>query len=285
MGNGNRKKGRGRMTALFWSVVRIVLGVYIGISLLMYFRQRHFVFFPSRQVQVTPAARGFDYEELFLPTADGAKICAWFVPAPDAQGTVLFCHGNAGNIGDRLGSIEMFGAMRLNVLIFDYHGYGRSTGTPSERGTYEDVQAAWEHLTKGRGLAPGTIAVFGRSLGGAVAAWLAAREPVGALVLESTFTSLPDIGAEAYPFLPIRLFLRYKYDTLARLKEVGCPVLVAHSPEDEMIGFRHGQRLFEAAPDPKRFVEMRGSHNTGAGDSGQAYRRALAAFLAEHLGK
>ena len=170
----------------------------------------------------------------------------------------------------------------MDVFIFDYRGYGQSEGKPSESGTYRDAEAAWQYLVEERKVDPNRIIIFGRSLGGAVATWQARNHTPVALILESTFTSVPDIGAKYYPFLPVRLLSRFKYDTAEYLKGVNCPVLIVHSPDDEMMPFSHGQRLFEIAKEPKGFLEISGSHNEGFIISGKRYEEGLNAFISEH---
>ena len=265
------------------SAAKIALAAYGGICLLLYVRQARMVYYPAREIAQTPAAAGLAYEELSLKTSDGEKIGAWFVPAKDARGAVLICHGNAGNIGDRLHAIELCHGLGLDVLIFDYRGYGRSTGTPTERGTYEDALAAWNYLVGERGVPAGKIVVFGRSLGGGVASWLAARQAPGALILEATFTSIPDTAARLYPWLPVRLLCRFRYPTLEHVRQVRCPVLVAHSPQDELLPFAGGRKLFDAAPEPKVFVELAGGHNDGESFTSPAYRQTLDEFLGSVL--
>jgi len=196
---------------------------------------------------------------------------------------ILFCHGNAGNISHRLESIQIFHRLGLNVFIFDYRGYGRSEGKPSEIGTYRDVEAVWQYLVEERQVSPNRIVVFGRSLGGAVAAWSANRHTPGALILESAFTSVPDIAAKLYPYLPVRLLSRFKYNTAEYLDEVDCPVLIVHSREDEIMPFSHGKQLFERARGPKEFLEISGTHNEGFITSEKRYIEGLNTFISEYL--
>lgn len=165
------------------------------------------------------------------------------------------------------------------MLIFDYRGYGRSEGSPSEAGTYQDAEAAWKHLVETRKVPPERIVVFGRSLGGAVAAHLAHKHTPGALILESTFTSAPDMGAKLYPFFPIRWLCRFSYDTQSIIGEIRCPVLIVHSSDDEMVPYEFGQALYQAAGGDKRMLTINGSHNSGIIISGRAYRSGLDAFL------
>jgi len=173
----------------------------------------------------------------------------------------------------------MFHRLGYSSLIVDYRGYGQSTGSPSEEGTYRDAEAAWDWLTSRQGLAPGDIVLLGESLGGAVAAWLAARVSPRALVIASTFTSVPELGAQVYPFLPVRLISRFSYGTREAVKAIKAPILIAHSREDDIIPFAHGKALYEAAHEPKLFLEMRGGHNDGFLFMRDEWVAQLAAFL------
>lgn len=265
------------------TIAVILVLLYLGLAGWVYVRQDALVYHPMAEISLTPADAGWDYDDLTLAASDGVNINAWFVPAPDARGVVLFCHGNAGNIGHRLDSIRIFRDLGLSVLIFDYRGFGRSEGRPSEAGTYLDVRAAWDFLVEEKGVEPGRIIIFGRSLGGAVAGYLAAQlgreKAPGALILESTFTSLPDMAARLYPFLPVRWLAKYSYNTLGRLGDIHAPVLVVHSPDDEIIPYAHGQALYAAAPEPKMFLEISGGHNAGFLTSGARYVEGLRSFL------
>jgi len=261
-------------------------GAYITLLLALYLGQANLLFLPeipSRELAATPRDIGLNYETVWLDTADHVRLNGWYVPAENARGTVLFFHGNAGNISHRLDSLRIFHDLNLSVLIIDYRGYGQSGGKPSEEGTHQDALAAWRHLVETRGEAPGRIVLFGRSLGAALGAWLAARERPGALILESTFTSLPDLAADLYWWLPARRLTRLQYATLEYLAAVHCPVLVVHSPEDEIIPYRHGRALYDAARPPKEFLQLKGDHNMGFLISGEHYLRGLDAFLSRNL--
>lgn len=262
----------------------IMLAVaYLAIVLLVYFGQSRLVYFPEKPLSLTPEAIGLDYTSVNITTRDGETLHGWWMSVPNAKGTVLFFHGNAGNISHRINYLAMFKRLGYNTLLFDYRGYGQSSGVPSESGTYLDAQAAWRYLTEIRGIAPARIVLFGESLGGAVAAWLAVQEKPGLLALASTFTSIPDLAAEIYPFLPVRWIARFDYDTRKSLQSVTCPVFIAHSPQDEIIPFGHGQQLFQAAPEPKQFLTLEGGHNTGFIFMQPAWIKSLGAFLDENL--
>lgn len=270
------------------SLLFVIVLVYCGLALYLYFMQPRLLYYPElpgRELAATPADIGLEHEPVTLQAADGVRLGAWYIPRADARGTLLFMHGNAGNISDRLDSIRLFHSLGLAVLIFDYRGYGASEGTPSEDGTYRDAEAAWQYLVGERQVAPVDIVLFGRSLGAAIAAELATRHSPGALIMESSFTSVPDMAASIYPWLPVRLLSRYRYDARRRLEDVRCPVLIVHSRTDEIIPFEHGQQLFEQAREPKRFLQLRGGHNDGFLVSGRDYVNGLEAFLSDHLGE
>lgn len=266
---------------MLWSLLTSLAIAYGAVLVLVYVFQSRLVYFPQigREVAVTPRAYGLAFDPVIIATADGEKLAAWWVPAERARGTVLIFHGNAGNISHRLDYLTMFHRMGYSSLIIDYRGYGQSTGSPSEEGTYRDAEAAWRWLTSERGVKAGDVVLLGESLGGAVAAWLAARVTPRALVLASVFTSVPELGAQVYPFLPVRLISRFSYDTLGALKSVNVPVLVAHSRDDDIIPFTHGRTLYEAANEPKQFLEMRGGHNDGFLFMRQEWVAQLSAFL------
>ena len=242
-----------------------------------------FIFFPTRQLVGSPADAGLDYTSVHLTTDDGTRLHGWWVPADPERAVLLFLHGNAGNISDRVESIQTFHDLDLSVFIFDYRGYGESTGKPSEAGTYSDAEAAWRYLTEERGIAGDRIVIFGRSLGGAVACDLATRHAPRALILESTFTSIRDMASAAMPLLPVGRFLRTRYDSLSKVSQITSPVLVVHSREDEVIPYRQGVELYDAAPQPKSFLELRFGHNEGFILSGETYTKGLETFLAEHV--
>ena len=255
---------------------------YVGLALYLYVFQARYVYYPelpSRQVEATPADIGLAFDAVTLRTSDGEVLAGWFIPAPAARGTLLYLHGNGGNIGHRLDQIAVFHRLGLNVFIIDYRGYGASSGKPSEEGTYQDALAAWSWLTQEKRLAPDRIILFGESLGGAVAAWLAARHPPAGLVIYASFTSVPEMAQTLYPMFPASRLVRYRYDTRAALGNVNCPLLILHSPEDEIIPFSHGQALLAAAREPKRLVELRGGHNEALWISQDLCMREIGAFL------
>lgn len=243
-----------------------------------------FLYYPSRAMVATPARAGIEYEDVYFPAAgDGVRLNAWWVPLAGARGTVLFCHGNGGNISFLVDSIAIYRSIGLNVLAFDYRGYGMSEGTPTEEGTYRDALGAWEYLVREKKADPARILLVGRSLGGAVAAWLGTKRRPGGIVLESTFTNAADVAHYHYPVAPGRLIFGDTYDTLSRLGTIAAPILVVHSPEDEIIPYSMGEELFRHAPGPKEFLVIRGSHNGGFMDSRREYRDGIEGFVKRYL--
>jgi pimeloyl-ACP methyl ester carboxylesterase len=263
------------------NIVLAVAAFYAILVLLLFVMQSRLIFHPEigRDVTTTPRAIGLAYEEVWLEAGDAVRLHGWFVGRAEPKGVVLILHGNAGSIALRLDWLRMFHDLGYASLIVDYRGYGRSSGTPSEQGTYEDAGLAWNHLTQARGFAARDIVLLGESLGGPIAAHLAARESPRALILHSTFTSVPDVAAQIYPFLPVRWIGRFDYDTRAYLRRVRSPVVVAHSPGDEIIAYSHGQALYAAAPEPKVFIELSGGHNEGFIFRRREWVAALAQFL------
>lgn len=263
-------------------IIKNILLLLLGLVLLngcMYLQQSSMIFFPYATLDQTPAEWGLVYEDVFLDTEDGVRLHGWYIPRHGSKQALLFFHGNAGNISHRGASVEIFHRLGLNVFIFDYRGYGKSEGKPDEKGLYKDARAAWRYLSKERGFGQEEIILFGRSLGGAVAAELATEIQPGGLILESTFSSAKDVANAVFPILSRLIFLRYDFDTAAHVRRVACPVLVLHSPDDEIIPFRLGEKVFQAANEPKSFVKMRGDHNSGILMSQPDYERALGAFV------
>ena len=283
---GDGRKEQSRLRGAVFSVLRIVLLVYVGLCAYLYVFQARCIYFPTKRLDASPADVGLEHEEVRLTTSDGNMIYGWLVPAErNERGVILLCHGNGGNISHRLETLLLFRDLGFTSFIFDYSGYGASTGRPTEKHTYSDVRAAWDFLVRERNVAPERIVMFGRSLGGAVAAHMASTATPGALVLESTFTSVADMGRQLYPYLPVRLLCRFRYPTREYLARVKCPVIVIHSPDDDMINFRHGRELFRRAPAPKHFIELIGTHNGGFLASGAIYTDGLDDALAEYFPK
>ena len=255
-------------------LILLIAGAYLLLVVFVYLKQGSMLYLPDlpgRELDATPEAIGLDFEDVTLRASDGVNSHGWFVPG-DTSRVVLYFHGNDGNISHRLYSIKEWHDLGFSVFIIDYRGYGQSDGKPTEQGLYRDGRAAWRYLTDDRGIAPDDIIIFGRSLGGSVASWIAAREKPAALIVESSFTSVPDVGQSAYPWLPVRWLSRFKHPTRDHVAMTTRPVLVVHSRDDELIPFQHGEAIFEAANEPKSFLEIRGGHNDGHAVSATAWR-------------
>ncbi len=257
---------------IYLAVVLFV--AYWGLGLMLYFMQPTFLYRPVREVPYTPDELGLDFENVIFKSGDGLLLSGWYIPAEKAELTVLFCHGNGGNMFHRLDSINIFYNLGLNCFIFDYRGYGSSEGKPGEEGTYLDVMAAYKWLTEEKKVSPADIIIFGRSLGGSIAAQLAGKVEAGALIIESAFTSYVDIGRKFYPYMPVRWFARFSYKTIDYIRDVLCPVMIIHSRSDEIVPFEFGLELYEAANEPKEFVEIFGGHNDSFLVSGEIYKNA-----------
>lgn len=262
----------------------VIAAGYLALLALMWWMQTGLVYYPevpSRSVEFSPDHAGLRFETIAITTSDGVELDGWYVPGPRADSpVVLFLHGNAGNIGHRIDTLAMLHAAGATTLIIDYRGFGRSQGHPSERGTHRDAMAAWQWLVDERGHPPGRIVIIGRSLGGSVAAWLAARvEPAG-LVLESAFTSIIALGQYHYPWAPIRLLSRFRYDTREHLGRVTCPVLLFHGRHDDIVPYHHAETLAAATDRVVELVTLEGGHNDAMLVSRQRYVERLSEFIA-----
>ncbi|MDZ7658405.1 alpha/beta hydrolase [Fodinibius sp.] len=269
------------MQSFLWILLSIAVG-YLLLVVLMYLLQSQMIYYPQKSITYTPEDVGLSYEDVTFTTEDGVSLHGWYIPT-SSNITVLYFHGNAGNISGRLQTIQLLHNLGLNVFIFDYRGYGKSEGKPSEQGTYKDARAAWNYLVAEKDIDNDQIVIMGRSLGGAVGSWLAVQKQPAATILESTFTSAADLGADLYSWLPVRSIIRYDYNTLENVKQIRSPLFMAHSREDEIVPYEHGEKLFEVANEPKTFVELRGSHGSGFWETGEKYRTALQEFLNDNI--
>ena len=248
----------------------------------MFWKQESLVFFPEKQVPVTPASLGLSFEDVRLRTADGVTLGAWWIPAERSRGAVVFAHGNAGNIAHRIDKAAFLRGLGLSVLLFDYRGYGTSGGSPTEDGTYRDMDAAVEYMASARGIPAGQTLFWGESIGAAVAVEAATRHPCAGLVLESGFTSLPAMARVVYPWVP-GFLVRMRYDSLARIPAVKAPKLIFHGPSDGIVPYPMGRSLFDAAIGARRFADLRGGHNDGGILASPEAQEALRTFLDEAL--
>ena len=240
------------------------------------------LYFPVRRVEQTPAVAGLDYEDLAIATGDGERLHGWWIPTSSRRiGHVLLCHGNAGNVGDRVLHAELLTAAGFDVLLFDYRGYGRSSGRPDEEGTYRDARAAREALIRRPRVDPERVLYLGESLGGAVAVALAVEHPPRGLILQAAFTSVRDMARVHYPFVPAAL-VPDAYPSLRRISRLRAPLLVIHGERDEIVPVSHGRALFEAALGPKRIEVLPGvGHNDLLPLAGRRYAELIASWAGE----
>jgi fermentation-respiration switch protein FrsA (DUF1100 family) len=265
----------------------ILFSIYVVRSTHFYKIQPHLLYRPQLNVEVRSRDKNVDHEEIIFQTEDYVTISAWYVPYEPMERVkktgkvVLFCHGNAGNISQRIDTFNIFRQLELSTFIFDYRGYGKSAGIPGEKGTYLDADGAWNYLVKEMKVKPVEIIVFGRSLGGGIASYLAQKYQPRALIIESSFTSIPDLATRGQRRTPLKLLIRFKYNTKDRLKHIHCPVLIVHSQDDRLIPFDHGRALYEAANPPKKFLRITGDHQYGFLKSGTLYVEGLKKFIRE----
>ena len=239
------------------------------------------IFHPSAEIIHTPRQVGLEFQDFYFTTADGVRLNGWFIPHREARQTLLWFHGNAGNISHRVENIKLLhDKVKINIFIFDYRGYGRSEGSASEAGTYEDGVAALHFVGKQLGVKAGNLIIFGRSLGAAVAAEMAGRLQSRALILESPFVSIREMAKSVFPLLPITSLLQTRYDNLEKIVKIKVPLLVIHGDRDEVVPYEHGKRVFAAAPAPKDFYTITGAgHNNTYIIGGDAYFQRLRSFI------
>lgn len=248
-----------------WFVSTIVV-VFLAFAAYLYFTQSKMIFYPTAEFVVTPEEIGVEAEDVYIPVAINEKIHGWYFLSPDSAGprsdlVFLFFHGNGGNISHRFATVSALTEMGLNLFMIDYRGYGKSDGDASEENMYDDATAAYHWLINEKHYRPDQIIIFGRSLGGAVAIELATREKCRSLLVESSFTSIYDMARKLFPYFPVKFLLRFDFDSLDRIGRTACPVGIVHSPEDDVIPYEMGQKLFAAANEPKRFLRVSGLHN------------------------
>lgn len=261
------------MKLIFWILI-VVLLFFLYIKLL----EHYSIYFPSRDIAVTPEAVGLTYEDVYVKTADNNKLHGWFIPHKEAGYTILFCHGNAGNISHRMDKLFVFYSLHFNTFIFDYRGYGKSQSFPTENGLYKDADAVYRYLTEKRGIPQEKIILYGESLGGAVIINLALSTTPYAVITEETFSSVKDMARIYYSFIPT-VFVSNKYDSISKIKDISCPKLIIHSKEDDIVPFSLGEKLYSNASSPKQFLIIHGSHNTAFFDSLDDLKKGIQSFI------
>lgn len=273
-----RPKADPQPLPLWWRVVRVLLIAYLVVLLMLIWLENSLIYFPARYPAGWWDPPDQKLEDAEFTAADGTKLHGWYLPADEPQAVILFCHGNAGNLTHRVDVIEQLPRYaNASLLLFDYRGYGKSEGTPDEAGVLADAWAARKWLADRAGVAESEVVLWGESIGGAIAVDLAAKDGARGLILEDTFTSLPDVAAYHYPLLPVRWLMKSRFDSLANIQRYDGPLLMAHGDADSIVPYSFGQRLFAAAKEPKRFVTHPGADHNDPRD--EAFWQELAAFL------
>jgi pimeloyl-ACP methyl ester carboxylesterase len=272
----------GFVSALGYSLAAggVAFGIYGGQA---FFRQHGMVFKPTSELLGTPGDLGESFEDIWLPISGNTVAHGWWIGSAAAQKIFLYLPGSIGNISHELSTIAFLRSCGASVLIVDYPGFGRSSGRPSERGCYKTADAAWSWAVSKLRCQGADIVAIGRSLGATVAAWLAARRDVAALVCHSGFSSVADVAASAYPFLPARYFCYIRFNTCKHIRGGRCPVLVLHPERDTIIPISHGQKIFAAAPPRKRFLTLCGDHYGNEWQRTPGLRTELASLLANEV--
>jgi len=256
--------------------LNILLGLGLIFAYIKYIEQKG-IYYPAKEISVYPSLFGIPFKDIYIVTEDKVKINAWFLPNPQAKYTILFFHGNAGNIAGRIDKLQILYDLGFNIFIIDYRGFGKSEGRPSETGLYRDAFAAYDYMPGTLGIKPEGIILYGESLGTAVAIDLAIHREVKGLILEGAFSCGRDMAVKIYPFLPGFIFSN-SFDSLAKIEDIGVPKLLIHSREDKIVPFSLAEKLYKHAKGPKVFLEIRGDHNNAFLSSKEQYASSILAF-------
>lgn len=261
-----------------WLILFVFL---LGFSFYFFYPkiENFFIFYPDRSLETVPTDWGLNYEDVSFEAGDGTRLHGWFFSLQGKNPCILFCHGNAGNISHRIENVKLLVDYGLQVFIYDYRGYGRSGGRPSETGIYQDGLAACDYLVKRKKISPDRIIIFGRSLGAAVAMEIATKRDIRSLIIESAFTSTKDMAKSMFLFQLLSPFLPPHYNNLEKIRAVTVPKLIIHGEIDEIVPFSMGQRLYQTASDPKYFLPIRGAgHNDTYFVGGNRYFQIFSDF-------
>jgi len=261
--------------------MRVFLNILLGLGLIFaYVKYLEYkgLYYPAKEILIYPSSAGISFKDIYITTQDNVKINGWFISNPKAKYTLLFFHGNAGNIGDRIDKLQLLYQAGLNIFIIDYRGFGKSRGRPSEPGFYRDAFAAYDYLLNTINVKPEQIVLYGESLGTAIAVDLAFHRKVKALILEDAFSCGWDMAVKIYPFLPGFIFSN-SFDSLTKIKEINAQKLFIHSRDDEIVPFNLAKKLYDRAKGPKEFLETRGDHNNAFLSSQQSYISSISTFI------
>ncbi|MBF0140341.1 MAG: alpha/beta hydrolase [Magnetococcales bacterium] len=268
------------MSEVPWPVVMVfgAIGLYALACLHLFLTQYHKVYRVQRGGEGTPHDWGIDYESVTIDN-QGKHLCAWWIPGSLERPVLLFCHGNGLTIHRLSKQVLFLRPLGLSILVFDYQGYGYSAGKVSEAGILSDTAAVWHYLVEQRGIKGEDILVYGHSLGGGAATWLAARYPCAGIILEGTFTSIPEVASDHYPWLPTHTLARIEFNNMANITRIRVPVFITHSTEDSIVPFYHAQRLYTSAQAPKHLLPIPGRHYDAFVQFGSAGLNVLKEFF------
>jgi len=261
------------------NITIIISLFYLIIIIYFYFNQVSLIYFPDKKISFYPDQINLNYKDVYIITNDNIKLNSWYIPREKDSNLVIFCHGNAGNISGRIETIRLIHELDLSLLIFDYRGFGKSEGIISEKGLYLDLEAAYQYATKNLNIDKKKIIIWGRSLGAAVAIDFASKHKINKLIIESAFTSLPDVGQRIYPFLPIKFICTHKFKSINKIYKIKAFKLFIHSKKDELVPFSFGRLLYKKAILPKSFLEIHGDHANGFFESKDDYMKGIKYFL------
>src|SRR3989338_3580078 len=262
-------------------IIRVILILLLGLGLIFgYVRYLEYkgVYYPAKEILIYPSSVSISFKDIYITTEDNVKINGWFISNPEAKYTLLFFHGNAGNIGDMIDKLTLLYEAGFSILIIDYRGFGKSQGRPMESGFYRDASAAYGYLINTINIRAEQIVLYGESLGSAVAVDLAFHRRVRALILEGAFSRGRDMAVKIYPFLPGFIFSN-SFDSLTKVKEINATKLFIHSRDDEIVPFNLARKLYNHARGPKEFLEIEGDHNNAFLSSRHLYISSISAFI------
>lgn len=277
-----RKKTNGQLRNMIKVVLLTLLAVIVTVKILVLFGEERNLYIPGDTITLTPKNIGLSYEDLYIKTEDGESLNAWFVPAKDAEITLLYFTGRAGNLSDTVSLIKIFNSMGINVFSFDYRGYGNSSGKPNEKGLYKDGRAAFDYLLTRKDINKDKIVAYGKSLGGPVAADLCLRRKLAGLILEGSLASLRTYVGDMGGFLPTELLVSEKFNTIAKVQKIHIPKLIVHGMDDDVIPFAEGRLIFNKAGLPKEFLPYDGGHDDEVFITSESYKNRLNKFFLDN---
>jgi fermentation-respiration switch protein FrsA (DUF1100 family) len=270
-----KKKVKNNLKILFY----VLMALTLIFKIIILITEEKNLYQPDKEVDLTPQNISLAYEDLFFPTEDKQSLNGWFIPAENAKITVLFCSGRGGNLSDRLQKIKFFHEMGLNTFVFDYRGFGNSSGKPSEQGLYKDARGAYDYLITRNDIDKNKIVVYGKSLGGPVAADLCLHRKAAALILEGAFPSLKTYVGDVGGFLPTEWLVSDKFDTISKVANIRIPKLIVHGMDDEIINFSEGRMIFYKAAMPKEFVSFDGHHDDNLYTVSEEFKNRILKFF------